>query len=287
MSYATGSSYRPDNISFLSQYSSIPSIDALPIIPPPFQNISTPKSQVPIFPNISSKFPSSTLKSYQVIPPAKRSSLEIYPPPADLSAIYLQPPYELQPSLNNDPPIELPVLFRPLRSKFPRNPYTEGEDELNGIGDTDPGYGISQEWLIFQRQGDQYDRIAEWNPDLVEGYNYDKLPNLNPYQGNEVIDYEYERLLEYQEDQEQEEDEQEEEYIQQPQIITSELIISVPQYPLKVIPQTRSVINEPIPQSKSLINEFIFQSRQSPRNGSLPQLILQPRSSEPIFESRP
>ena len=31
--------------------------------------------------------------------------------------------------------------------------------------DTDPNYGISQEWLLFQRQGDHYDRVAEWNTD--------------------------------------------------------------------------------------------------------------------------
>jgi hypothetical protein len=30
--------------------------------------------------------------------------------------------------------------------------------------DTDPNYGISQEWLLFNRQGDQYDRLPEWVP---------------------------------------------------------------------------------------------------------------------------
>ena len=33
--------------------------------------------------------------------------------------------------------------------------------------DTDQDFGISQEWLLFQRQGDQIDRLSEWISDPV------------------------------------------------------------------------------------------------------------------------
>jgi hypothetical protein len=48
---------------------------------------------------------------------------------------------------------------------------------------TDPNYNISQEWLLFQRQGDQYDNLDEWNttPESShkEAFNEEGFSTLN------------------------------------------------------------------------------------------------------------
>jgi hypothetical protein len=45
------------------------------------------------------------------------------------------------------------------------NRYLAVEDDKSY--NTDSKYGINQEWLIFQRQGNQYDRIPGWVPDPI------------------------------------------------------------------------------------------------------------------------
>ncbi|CAH6419357.1 Hypothetical protein HVR_LOCUS562 [uncultured virus] len=81
--------------------------------------------------------------------------------------------------------------------------------------DPDPDFGISQEWLLNQRQGDTYDQIPERNEGYPEEndpaflyqwtneaptYEYNQLPNLKvtPITG---LDEEYLRLLEYADEQ--------------------------------------------------------------------------------------
>lgn len=87
--------------------------------------------------------------------------------------------------------------------------------------DTDPDYGINQEWLLFQRQGDQYDRTAEWNkyPEITDAEEFNILgvttlnegriwngpPRTIPVPRSEYYD-EYKRYLEYSQTQIQEED---------------------------------------------------------------------------------
>jgi len=72
--------------------------------------------------------------------------------------------------------------------------------------DKDPNYGIEQQWLLFQRQGDQYDRLSEWNPDqnLIEDTSYDKLPRPQRITQRYGYDEDYERMLEYQENEQAE-----------------------------------------------------------------------------------
>lgn len=97
--------------------------------------------------------------------------------------------------------------------------YLAMEDDKSYNTDTD--YGINQEWLLFQRQGDQYDRTAEWNryPEITdaEEFNMSGVTTLNegrvwmgpprtsPIDRSEYYD-EYKRYLEYSQTQIQEED---------------------------------------------------------------------------------
>lgn len=78
--------------------------------------------------------------------------------------------------------------------------------------DTDPDYGINQEWLLFQRQGDQYNRIPEWNqyPEITEAEKFNMLgvttlnegrvwmgpPRTSQIPRSEYYD-EYKRYIEY------------------------------------------------------------------------------------------
>lgn len=75
----------------------------------------------------------------------------------------------------------------------------------------DPNYGASQQWLLNNRQGDQYDRLPEWIQDPIiadaEDYNlpgettlnrgmvWGPLPKINPIPTTKLD--EYNRLLEY------------------------------------------------------------------------------------------
>ena len=88
--------------------------------------------------------------------------------------------------------------------------------------DTDPNYGISQEWLLFQRQGDQFNRISEWNeyPEITEAEEFNVLgvttlnegrvwmgpPRATPTYHSPYYD-EYKRYIEYGQTQIEEEDE--------------------------------------------------------------------------------
>ena len=84
--------------------------------------------------------------------------------------------------------------------------------------DPDPEFGISQEWLLNQRQGDEYDQIPERKDDYSEAedpaifylwtnrtpiYNYNQLPNLKPTPIT-GLDDEFKRMQEYALNQEQE-----------------------------------------------------------------------------------
>lgn len=189
-------------------------------------------SLTPILPNISRFFPDSKFEGSipfsapnDIYPLSQRS--------IDRSSIYPLPTYDLRPLLMTDNPIEIPLPVRPIPPKFLKRPKMENEDELNGIGDPDPNYGIEQEWLIFQRQGDQYDRLPEYNPYRFEQVDttYDKLPILTPFKWSPDVDDEYERLVDYKNTQELENEDYEP--------LKSQLTISIPKYPLKVLLQTR------------------------------------------------
>ena len=80
---------------------------------------------------------------------------------------------------------------------------------------TDPEFGIDQEWLLNQRQGDDYSQITERNQGYPESndpgslyqwinkkpdYSYNQLPDPNPYPITGQ-DEEFLKLLEYSNDQ--------------------------------------------------------------------------------------
>ena len=89
------------------------------------------------------------------------------------------------------------------------NIYRDADDDK--YYDTDPDYNITQEWLLFQRQGDQYNNLSEWDetPDASykESFNEDGVSLVNDglvwgplptpiLPINSSYD-EYQRLLEY------------------------------------------------------------------------------------------
>lgn len=122
------------------------------------------------------------------------------------------------PSIKNPPPRStLPVFTYRQDSTGNLTRYLVAEDDNR---DADPEFGIEQEWILFQRQGDDYDRIAERVTDqertVKEQYNVPSNSSLNqgitwgplPYP-NFVVpsgDDEYKQLLEYQKTQEDEDD---------------------------------------------------------------------------------
>jgi hypothetical protein len=131
-------------------------------------------------------------------------------------------PYKVSaelPTIKNPPPInKLPTFvyeLNPTTGNLERYLVTTDDNS-----DQDRDYGIEQQWLLFNRQGDQYDRVSEWNPDpepasreynnelgysmVNEGMVWGPLPKTNPVASRS--DPEYRRLLEYQRTQEEEED---------------------------------------------------------------------------------
>jgi hypothetical protein len=84
--------------------------------------------------------------------------------------------------------------------------------ETDNSYNTDSNYGIGQQWLLFQRQGDQYDRLPEWNTNpeqarkesfsesgistVNDGMVWGPLPRLERVKES-VRDIEFQRLLEY------------------------------------------------------------------------------------------
>lgn len=68
----------------------------------------------------------------------------------------------------------------------------------------DPDFGLVEQWALAQRQGDSVDDTPERiTYRFTDDFTYNKLPNLRPYPIPD-LDHEYERLVEYAQDQEQE-----------------------------------------------------------------------------------
>jgi hypothetical protein len=122
------------------------------------------------------------------------------------------------PTIKNPPPQStLPVFVYRQDTAGNLTRYLVAEDDNR---DADPDFGIEQEWLLFQRQGDEYDRLPEYVPDqeraVLEQYNVPSNSSLNqgvawgplPYPNFVTTpgDDEYKQLLEYQKTQEDEDD---------------------------------------------------------------------------------
>lgn len=99
--------------------------------------------------------------------------------------------------------------------------YLAQDERDNVYYDTSPNYGISQQWLLSNRQGDEYDRLPERHefPEYADAERdnlagvttlnrgrvwYGSAPSRTLPESSEYI--EYERFLEYARTQEQEED---------------------------------------------------------------------------------
>lgn len=122
-----------------------------------------------------------------------------------------------QPMINN-PPKELPAFayrIDPINGRLDRYLVMEDDDS-----DWDQEFGVNEEWMLFQRQGDQYNRIPEINSEpeaayresnsmlgysiAIQGIGWNSLPRIRPTVS--LVDPEFLDLLEYKRTQEQEED---------------------------------------------------------------------------------
>lgn len=126
------------------------------------------------------------------------------------SRLNIIPPYV--PRANNMKQVYIPQYTNDdeLYDTEPNYVNTSTPDNDDKYYNTDPNYNISQEWLLFQRQGDQYDNLDEWDttPEasykesfneigestLNEGMVWGPLPQEKiPMRSHD----EYQRLLEY------------------------------------------------------------------------------------------
>lgn len=205
--------------------------------------------------SLPQRFPSSTRLPFLSIPKPILIQSRPYVPPIPESRPVL-PPGPILAQQNTSPtydPNQLIAVGPPNRSSIPNNdaqtltvinavprianvpvfiylrdPETRqivrylAQDERDNIYyDTDPNYGISQEWLLFNRQGDEYDRLPEWHefPEFADAQrdNLSGVTTLNngriwykPPRSRRIpesAEYEeYERFLEYAKTQEEEED---------------------------------------------------------------------------------
>jgi len=178
---------------------------------------------VPITPTVTFSSSRSLTSTKPSLSPVKQSiptSILTYDPnqitDIDIPIIPYKSSAEL-PTIKNPPPMsELPILeYRPDPITTKLNRYLITKDDNS---DQDVDFGIEQQWLIFQRQGDEYDRYPEWNkyPEsayresnneigysiLNEGMVRGLLPKIKPVPSS--YNPEYERLLEYQTTQEDE-----------------------------------------------------------------------------------
>lgn len=172
-----------------------------------FTSSSLPtSSKPPIVSKQSSEIKSSQLKGYY----GMNGSLEEWVPKSSVTRIQTRNILPILPVLT--------YLQDPQTGESVPQILNSDPDDV----DPDPNYGIEQEWLLFQRQGDQYDRIAEWReePDEADAEDYNlqgvstlndgyawgplPLPTIPDPLARYGYDVEYQQLLEYQQNQDDE-----------------------------------------------------------------------------------